>query len=141
MSEFTIQREFHDRHAGGSLQRADTGHENETDPKNESDVQMVREWLQFADFATVPELMRFNSVKQLAKLLAESTREFLVSRHNQPEYERALQRDAVAAANLLEKSVSQISLATAQTGRTDSGGGHCAAPYLSHDKPTAHFIC
>ena len=74
-----IQGEFYDRHAGGSLQRADAAHENEADPNNEWDVQMVREWLQYADFATMPELMQFNSVKQLAELLVESTRDFLVA--------------------------------------------------------------
>ena len=76
-SSVCAQGEFHDRHAGGSLQRADAAHEKEADPNDEWDMKAVREWLQYADFVSLPELMPFDSVEHLAVQLAGSTRDFL----------------------------------------------------------------
>ena len=79
----SVQGEFHDRQACGSLQRADAAHEKEADPNDERHMQMVSNWLQYADFATLPELMQFKSIEDLAFQLAESTRDFLlVVSHN-----------------------------------------------------------
>ena len=68
-----VQGEFHDREAGGSLQRADAAHENEADPKDEWNMQAVSEWLQYADFASLQELMPFDSVEHFVFQLAASS--------------------------------------------------------------------
>ena len=71
-----------DKKPSGSIQRPDAGHEKEPDPNNDKDMEMGRHWLQYADFATLKELTRFDSVEELADLLVELNIEqlYLVNR-------------------------------------------------------------
>ena len=73
-----FQGELMDRHPGGSLQRADATHDKEPDPNNDWNMEMVRHWLQYADFATLKELMTFDSVENLADLLVDSKSDVLL---------------------------------------------------------------
>ena len=67
-----------DRHPGGSLQRPDATHEKEPDPNNDWNMQMASHWLQYADFATLKELMTFDSLEDLADLLVETKHDSLL---------------------------------------------------------------